>query len=183
MLLLCSISGCAKYEFNLVQPADRSQHIGAKTDAVVAIDPLEYRLRAVDGRLVMRIFNPTEDPIELIGPKCTVVDPKGQSHPLRSETMAGGSFIKLIFPPMRPRVYQPYYGPTIGVGVGYSARGACRPFRYQPMPSTPRYFTVYDESDTYYWDWKGEGEVRIALVFRRGDKEFRHEFLFRRVKM
>jgi hypothetical protein len=27
------------------------------------------------------------------------------------------------------------------------------------------------------------GEVRAVLTFRRGDKEFRHEFLFRRQKM
>ena len=47
----------------------------------------------------------------------------------------------------------------------------------------PRYLTVYDENDRYYWDWRGEGEARAVLTFRRREREFRHEFLFRRQKM
>src|SRR5438067_6143668 len=152
-MLLLAAGGCAKYEYNLVKPTELSKHIGAGSDSVVSVDPLEYRLRTVDNRLVIRIFNPTDDVIELVGPKCSMVDPEGQSHPLRSQSIAPGSFIKLILPPPRPRVYDPYgggyWGPTVGVGVGYRV-DAC-PYRryreYDPYwyDPGPRYCAVYDE--------------------------------------
>ena len=47
----------------------------------------------------------------------------------------------------------------------------------------PHFLSVHDESDTRYWDWKGEGEARLLLLFQRGDKEFRQEFTFRRRKL
>jgi hypothetical protein len=191
LLTLSALSGCAKYEYNLVRPPELQRHIGKATDAVFSLDPLEYRMRTVDSRLVVRIFNPSNDVIELVGPRCSVVDPDGQSHPLRTQSIAPGSFIKLIFPPPRPQVYD--YGPTFGLGIGY--RVDAYPYRrvpgyydpywpyYDPYYLSPRYLAVYDENDTYYWDWRGEGEARAVLTFRRGEKEFRHEFLFRRQKM
>ncbi len=193
MLTSALCAGCAKYEYDLVKPTDLSRHIGKAGDAVFALDPLEYRARTVDNRLVLRVFNPTEDAIELLGPRCSVVDPEGQSHPLRSQSIAPGSFIKLIFPPPRPEVYN--YGPTFGVGVGYHVNAypyyrypydgyGYGPYRYDPYYYYgPRYLAVVDENDTYYWDWRGEGEARAVLAFRRGDKEFRHELVFRRLKM
>src|SRR5205814_908677 len=81
---------------------DRARHIGAKADQVVRVDPLEYRLRSYDNRLVLSIFNPTQDPITLAGDRSYVVDPKDQSHPLRSQTIAPNTFVRLILPPMRP---------------------------------------------------------------------------------
>jgi hypothetical protein len=72
---------------------------------VFRVDPLEYSMRTVDNRLVVRVFNPTDDAIELVGPRCSVVDPDGQSHPLRTQSIAPGSFIKLIFPRRARRLY------------------------------------------------------------------------------
>ncbi|MEO6436467.1 MAG: hypothetical protein ABIP55_12010, partial [Tepidisphaeraceae bacterium] len=122
MLMLLCLSGCAKYEYALVRPPELARHIGRSIDQVFKIEPLEYRLRTADNRLVMRAYNPTNDAIELIGPKCSVVDPSGQSHPLRSSTIAPQSFIKLIFPPTRPRAYDPYHGPTWSTGIGVGMR-------------------------------------------------------------
>src|SRR6185437_1879477 len=82
-LLALSLGGCAHYEYDLVQPADLTAHVATKHDTIVHVDPLEYRLRTVDNRLVVQIFNPTDDNIQLIGPRSTVVDPQGQSHPLQ----------------------------------------------------------------------------------------------------
>src|SRR5439155_6189759 len=104
------------YEYDLDQPSDLRRHIATRTDIVVGIDPLEYRLRTVDNRLVMRVFNQTDDAINLLGDKSAVVDPHGQSHPVRSQAIAPHSFAKLIFPPIRPRVYDS--GPTFGIGIG-----------------------------------------------------------------
>ena len=191
--------GCARYEYDLVEPREQTRHIGRGVDQAVEIDPLTYRLRTVDNRLVMRVYNNTDENIELLGDKSTVVDPNGQSHPLRSQSIAPRSFMKLIFPPPRPQVYD-RGGPTFGVGVGYGLHSSVVPAPHDGLPDrrsfhthhnawdpyfrdAPQYFTVFDESDAFYWNWKGTGEARVNLVYRRGDSEIRHSFVFRRVKM
>ena len=198
--------GCARYEYDVVSPPQAAGHVGTKSDHTFALDPLEYRLRTLDNRLVLRVYNPTGENVTLLGARSTVVDPDGQSHPLVTQTIApGGSFIKLILPPPRPRVYRG--GPTFGIGVGtrvgsaarrrgyYGYGGAYDAFDDWPYDGGPRYMTVYDETDTYYWDWKGEGQVRLNLVYARdgggGDDDdepqraapaFTHELGVRRVR-
>lgn len=191
--------GCARYEYDLVEPADQARHIGKGVDAVVAIEPITYRLRTVDNRLVVRAYNNTDDSIYLHGDHSSVVDPDGQSHPLRTQSIAPHSFIKLIFPPPRPRVYDS--SPTFGVGIGYGMRVDALPGpspaglpdrtefhthypQWEPyFRDPPQYIAIVDDNDSYYWDWKGGGEARVNLVYRRGDAEIRHTFVFRRVKM
>ena len=198
-LFVCIVSaGCARYEYDLVEPREMTRHIGGSVDAVADIDPLTYRLRSVDNRLVMRIYNNTDDSIELLGDKSSVVDPNGQSHPLLSQSIAARSFIKVILPPPRPVRYD--NGPTFGVGVYGMHTNAIpgdppdglpdrRDFhthypQWEPyFRDPPQYIAVLDESNTYYWEWKGVGESRVSLVYRRGDAELRHAFIFRRVKM
>ena len=184
--LLLSAGGCASYEYNLVQPADLSRHIDTKTDQVITLSPLQYRLRTVDSRLVMRIYNQSHAPIELAGAQSTVVDPEGQSHPLPSQAIAPDSFIKLIFPPVPPRVYGPE--PAIGIGMGYGWRVDALPTRRAvdaPRPlSVPEYCAVIAGSDSLYWNWHdADGEMRLNLVFQQQGKEIRQSFIFRRQKM
>src|SRR6184192_495438 len=114
-LITLLLTGCARYEYDLVFPPDLARHIGEKSDEVVRVDPLEYRLRSYDNRLVLSIFNPTQDPITLGCDRSYVVDPKDQSHPLRSQTIAPNTFVRLILPPMRPGYYQS--SPTIGLAA------------------------------------------------------------------
>jgi hypothetical protein len=182
--------GCARYEFDLVEPAELARHVGGKGEEVVPIDPLEYRLRAVEGRLVMNVINPTGDPVTLLGAQSYVVAPGGQSHPLRWQTIAPHTFVRLILPPMRP-----YYraGPTFGIGVGvgvshhhhYGGGFYPYPWMYDPFFDEPRYYTYYDESDVTYWEWKGESDVRIHLVYQRAGNAgtFSDDFTFHRKKM
>ena len=47
----------------------------------------------------------------------------------------------------------------------------------------PRYFTVYDQTDTYFWGWKGEGSMRLNLVFERAGQTFVHDFVIGRMKV
>jgi hypothetical protein len=136
----------------------------------------------VDNRLVVRVFNPTEDPIELLGDKSTVVAPTGQSHPLRGQTIAPRSHAKLILPPRRPRAYNSA-GPTFGVGVGMRVDARDRGYPDDHFGYAPRYVTVYDGGNALYWDWNGETEIRLTLVYQRDEKTFRHEFVIRRQKM
>ena len=194
VLAVTLVIGCARYEYDVVSPEQAAGHVGTKSDHRFTIDPLEYRLRTVDNRLVIRAYNPTGENVTLLGERSTAVDPEGQSHPLMTQTIApGGSFIKLILPPPRPRFYRS--GPTFGIGVGVGSyphhhhhhRSAIDDW---PYDDGPHYMTVYDDSDTYYWDWKGEGEARLSLVYTRGGGDnperaapaFTHELVIRRVK-
>jgi hypothetical protein len=184
--------GCARYEFDLVHPPDLARHVGADKPVEVTLDPLTYQLQTTESRLVMRIHNPTDGPVRLLGDQSVVVDPHGQSHPLRSQAIAAGSYIKLIFPPLRPTL-EPR-GPVIGIGVGgYVSSGGSYyhhryvhggAFGYDPVLDGPRYYSLYDPGDAAYWEWDGEGEARVVLVYQRGDqKPFSHEFVFRRRKV
>src|SRR4051812_38228397 len=182
IILMMLAGGCARYEFDLVEPTDLATHVGRDKESIVKRDELEYRMQAVDSRLLMYVVNSTDDAIELVGPESTAVDPAGQSHPFRSQSIAPHSFVKLILPPMRP-----YYraGPTFGLGVGihaYRGRGAFGGGWDDPFWDEPRYFTVVDESDTLYWNWEGESDARVRLTYRRGREVFHHNFLFRRKK-
>jgi hypothetical protein len=192
---LFTTGGCARYEYDLTNPPDLARHIGTRSDEVVRVDPLEYRLRTYENRLVMSVFNPTPDPITLLGDRSYVVDPAGQSHPLRSQTIAPDTFVRLILPPMRPGYYQSSPGIGIGFGVGYSRfygghRYGYRRFGYgggyyDPYLYEPRYFTYYDESDSTYWTWEGQTPVRLHLVYQRpgGKEPFTDDFTFQRKKM
>ncbi len=183
LMLLLLAGGCARYEFDLVAPPDLATHIGKDKESVIKRDELEYQMQAVESRLLMWVVNSTDDAIELLGPESTAVDPAGQSHPFRSQSIAPHSFVKLILPPMRP-----YYraGPTFGFGLGihaYRGRGAFGGGLYDPFWDEPRYFAVVDEMDTLYWNWEDEGEARVRLTYRRGKEIFHHDFTFRRKKV
>jgi len=183
LVLLLLAGGCAKYEFDLVEPADLAAHVGRDKETVIKRDELEYRMQAVENRLLMFIVNSTDDAIELIGPESTAVDPGGQSHPFRSQSIAPHSYVKLILPPLRP-----YYraGPTFGFGLGIHGSREPDPLwlRFDdPLWEEPMYVAVYDETDTLYWSWEGESEARIRLTFKRGREMFHHNFVFRRKKV
>src|SRR5688572_29923198 len=67
LVVLLWLSGCARYEYQVLRPLELSGHIGAKEDRIATIDPLEYRFRGVENRLVVRIFNLSDDAIQLLG--------------------------------------------------------------------------------------------------------------------
>jgi hypothetical protein len=188
--LLALSTGCAHYEYDIVAPENLRGHIGTKGDHVVTVDPLTYRFRTVDNRLVIRIYNDTQDPIVLLGERSTVVTPDQQSHPVRPQTIAPGSFIKLIFPPLRPP-----YGPRGVFGVGIGARvdrdrgdpGYIPPDPYyydaRDYYDDPRFLAAYVPDQTIFWDWEGESDVTATFVYLRRDKIFEHRFVFHRKKM
>ncbi|HVT90843.1 MAG TPA: hypothetical protein VHD56_18460 [Tepidisphaeraceae bacterium] len=181
LLSLLLLSGCA-YEYQITRPAEFARHIGDKEDVVLQRDPVEYRWRTSDSRLVLRIYNPTDEPMTLVGDRSSVVDEGGQSHPFRTVTMAPHSFVKLILPPFRPQLERE--GPSIGIGFG-TRIGSARGRRYYEDDfaafDQPRYFTVYDD-DAYYWNWEHESDVRLTLVYQQGTRSLSHEFVIARQK-
>jgi hypothetical protein len=189
-LALVAGGGCAHYEYDLVAPQDLARRIGSGAFETVRVDPLEYRLRTVENRLVMEIYNPDRDPVTVVGERSYVVDPRGQSHPVRGQTAAPNAYIRMILPPMRPGYYQSH--PSIGLGVGfgfssahhYGGFGGRYPGYYDPFfYDEPRYYTYYDESDATYFNWEGETDARLHLVYQRGPDTFTHDFTFHRKKV
>lgn len=178
LLMILFLTGCAKYEYELVRPEAHARHIGSKSPQVFTIDPLEYQLQTAESRLVMLVYNHTETPVELLGGKSYIVTPQSESKPLRTATIAPGSFIKFIMPPFRPRVER--VGPSIGFGFGMSSGGGSGVG--VGVGSGDTYYS-YTEDSAYFWEWSGETDVRLNITYKQGEQEFTHDFLFHRVKM
>ena len=194
-LLLLTVTlagGCARYEYDLVRPPELARHVGAKAWQVVPLDPLEYRLRTSDNRLVMLVYNRGERMVRLSEADSAAVDPKGESHSVTGRTILPGSYVKLIFPPPQATVRSaPSLGLGVGVGYGHiygvpyrDGLGFGGPY-YGPYDDlSPRDYSVYDPNNRTYFDWPGESEVRISLAYEpEGGERFRQEFVFRRRKM
>jgi hypothetical protein len=195
VLFLLTCTGCARYGFDVVQPPDVGRRVVERQWTAVPYEPLRYELTAAEGRLVVRIVNPTDQPISLLGHASFVVSPRGESHPMTSQTIAPGSYIRLILPPPRPTASES--GPRIGIGFG-TVIGSGAPYRrgYYPYRGyygpgfgssfaydEPRYYTVYDPADNRYWTWDGETDARVSLTYQRGQEQFTHGFVFARRKI
>jgi hypothetical protein len=174
LLGMCLCCGCAHYEFDVVQPPING-HVARHSELRLSIDPLVYRMRSVDGRLLLWIENPKTEPIELLGRGSVAVDPWGQSHPLEEQTIAPGSYIKLVIPPLRPTGGGAPPEPT-GAFSAADQPGYIRPQGYGQGNGPAA------SDDVRYWDWNDESEIELNLVFQRGDKTFMQTFVVRRVR-
>src|SRR5262249_41183227 len=146
VLLLAGVfaSGCRTYQYRILQPTGIAQPVGDQP-AVVRYDPLEYRLVRNHDRLDLRIFNPTDERIVLLGNRSYVVDPRGESHPVRGRVVGPHSFTGMLLPP------EPITFPSYGYGWGWGW-GPYAPFYdpfYTGFYSPPVY---YNEIITPY-DW------------------------------
>jgi mannose-6-phosphate isomerase-like protein (cupin superfamily) len=180
VLLLVVVAGCARIEHRVVEPQDVAGPIG-RDPVHIHYEPLEYWAVTADGRLVVRIYNPTDETIVLVGGQSTVVAPTGRSHPVHGGAIAPGSFIKLILPPLRPQLARSA-GPRVGVGVGMGVgAGRVRPGVGAGVGyGGPAHYTVYDMGDALYWDWPRNTSIRLTLKYEREDETFRHEFVLDR---
>src|SRR3954454_6950436 len=84
--------GCAHYEYRIVQPASFAQPIH-KAPFTVPYEPLQYRFALNDDRIAMHVVNPTDDVVSLIPNKSYVVDPTGETHPIRGRAIAPHSYV------------------------------------------------------------------------------------------
>ena len=171
MLLLC---GC-QYDFAIVKPTNLAGVIGAKAPLVVALAPVEYRFQAAEGRLVVEIHNTGTSDLQVDGERSSVVDPTGQTHPIRGQLIPAGAFAKFILPPMRVE-----HGPEgffqFGVWADDNDSGGKAVATTQPV-----YLGELDNLDE--WDWHGETNVEVELTILRGPDTFVHDFEFHRHKL
>jgi hypothetical protein len=171
------LGGCAHYEYDIIEPPELAGHIGSQTDIVLNRDPLIYRMRSYDNYLVIRIFNPTPDPISLRGDQSYIVDPQGMSHPPQSQTIGPRAFIKLILPPLPPEA--PGMVPTTNVQIGAPSDFGPQVAEMVYLPPATHY-----ANEGFFWNWNGEGDVRMSLAFQRdAQPPFTQNFGFRRRKV
>jgi hypothetical protein len=177
LLILALLGGCSKYNFQLTEPRELAQTIGYSDPAIVKLPPLDYHMQAAENRLVMKIYNTSEEQINFLGDRSYAVAPDGQSHPLPNQSIAPHSFIKLILPPMPP-VYPAQ--PVFGIGVSYSQG---YPFGwYDPDFGRPIYLSAAG-SGAFYWSWPGESSVPLRLTFQKGSETFHQDFTFQKRKV
>jgi hypothetical protein len=164
------VSGCVSYNYRVAQPPGVPPVVG-KQPVVVRYEPLEYRLSKEHDGLLMRIFNPTDDRMALVGSRSYVVDPQGESHPLRDRIIGAHSFTWLLLPP--PPITYAYPGYGAGPGWGWYAPypgpwygGA---YFWPPPVYYAQVYTPYD------WTWE-TGPARLRLTFERDNKFFEQNF-------
>jgi hypothetical protein len=171
------LGGCAHYEYDILQPAELAGHTGSDSDTVIARDPLIYRMRSYENYLIIRLYNPTADPIRILGDRSYIVDPQGQSHPVPSQTIGPHAFIKLILPPLPPETITS--GPTVTIPVGAAADFGPAVSEIVYQPAGTRY-----ANDGHYWEWNSPGPVRMSLTFdRETQPPFTQRFEFGRRKL
>jgi hypothetical protein len=182
-LMFCCVAalcagGCAHYGFNISgEGGQQALHVGESGETLLADDPLRYRLRAVDGRLVMLIDNPTADPIELLGDKSRVTDPDNVDHPLHGQIIAPLSSIKEVLPPLENFSDEPSpSAPEPGNPYGRSG------FIATPNLGAATPTGSNSAGNNYLWQWNDESDIRLDLVFQQGQHEFEQRFIIHRIR-
>jgi len=172
-LLTLVLTSCTQFEFDVSRPdAAQPVHVGSDEDTFLAAAPLQYRMRADEGHLVVWIHNPTTDDIQLLGDVSRVIDSDGIIHPLRGRTVAALSEIKMVLPPLS------------------GADDGPPPPNFPQPPNSgdqPGFISIPDERDesesnVHSWEWSGETEIEIDLTFEQGKRQFSQQFSIRRVR-
>lgn len=171
--ILC---GCRTYVYRVVQPGGVAQPI-ADQPVIVRYPPLEYRLVRQKDRLAMRVLNPTTERLTLDGGRSYVVDPEGESHPIRSRILGPNSFTRMLLPPLPFTFAYPDY--SWGWGMGWGWRwGPYDPFwgpLYGPAFYGPPPISYGQVISRYDWIWK-TGQIRLHLTYQSNTNGFDHEF-------
>jgi hypothetical protein len=180
-ILLCfslagPLAGCAQFEFDVTPDGSKQPvHVADSGDAHLTVDPLQYRMRADEGHLVIWIDNPTNDPIELLGNKSSVIDPDEIDHPLHNQTIRPLSSVKEILPPLESQ----------GEAAATNSPAPINPYDrpgFIPVPGIDQSDSPDERENQYDWQWEDASEIRIHLVFMRNGQQFEQRFTINRVK-
>ena len=171
LLISAALAGCKSYEYHVARPSGVAQPI-TKQPVVVTYEPLEYRLARQNGRLNVRITNPTDDRVVMLGNRSYVIDPHGESHSVRSMVIGPHSYVSMLLPPA-PIIFTSY-----GWGGGWGWAWGWGPY----PPGDPFYFDYYPPPVLNTWvttpyDWMWDtGPAKIRLTYESNRKTFDHDF-------
>jgi hypothetical protein len=173
LLLTLICSGCETIEFDATpQGGGQSVRVTNDQDVQISLPPLQYRMRADEGHLIVWIENPTNVAVELVGDNSAVIDPQGDAHPLLDQMILPGAWIKAVFPPV-------YEGPP--PPAGNPSANPINPYDRPGFISVPD-ASQSEQSRDATWQWDDELEIQLNLVFQRGQQQFQQQFSFRRVR-
>lgn len=171
--------GCTRYGYFIAEPDGSVVPVGERLR--VRQDPLQYVFFDLDEHLVVRVVNPTDDVVTLMGGRSFVVDPRGETHGLPWRSVAPRSHVTLVVPPIPPTVevwsdplwgyprygavgpYRPYWGP--GLRGPLWGRRFSRPWYYEPVP----HLEMVSLTGPEHWEWRGAGRARIHLAYEAFD--------------
>jgi hypothetical protein len=156
--LTCLLAGCTSYRYDAAVGGNPPMAVQKETDLVLPAGLVELRLRQVESRCVLLVVNRNDADVTLVGEKSALVDPRGQSHAVGGQLIPPNSHVKFVLPPLRDTTPS---GPTIGIGFGVLVEN--------DAPRNALYLTTSPVPD--YWDWPGEGEIRLTLSVRKGEAE------------
>src|SRR4051812_37122408 len=117
MVPLALTGGCTNYAYDVTPPGTPTYRVPSDQFWTVKSGPVDLRFRTSDNHLVVQVWNPGSDPVQIVGDKSAVVDPSGRSHAVRTQLIPPGAFARFIIPPVLETVST---GPpvTFSVGVG-----------------------------------------------------------------
>ena len=172
LVLLLLATGCAPIGFDFRQEGnDQVVHVADKAEARFIADPLQYRLIADEGHLVLFIGNPTDNSIELMD-KSTVEDPTGTMHRLRGQVIDSHSAIKEVFPPLEEDEQQEANAPPPVPQTG-------NPYDQPGFIQVPG---MGNGKESSIWIWDDGSDIRLDLVFQQGQQPFDQHFVIRKVR-
>lgn len=170
-VLLTTAGGCAS-KFSLVSPDELATELSS-TAIDVPMEPVSLKIGVFDNRVDVRILNPGDEPVRIVGEESYVVTAGGETIAIPTGTIAPQSFIRYRLPP-RP----PYGGSGVGFGIGGgSYRSGVATGVGVGWRGDSDWDTGYDNPP--YWSWP-EGEVQLHVVLQQGETSRVVDLVFRR---
>ena len=174
------LSGCSTYQYRVLQPSTGTPPVAARP-VPIHYEPLDYTLTRDHDRLMVSVNNPTDDKIVLLGNRSFVVDPFGESHPVRDRVLAPHSYARFVLPPVPfTYAYPDYY--AYGPGWGWFYAGSWYDPLWGPGWWGPPPMTYREVLTNFDWRWKN-GPARLHLAYDRAGNTFEHDFEFVKEKV
>ncbi len=172
-------TGCARFEYRLVEPAASAARIG-DAPLTVPYAPLEYGVTGRGDHLVVRVVNPTERAVSLVASRSYVIDPRGESHPVRGHVIGPHSHVWLGLPP--PRTTVSGYGMVAYWGYAPYGWSGSPYWPAYDWPYPPIYSYSYQLHTPYDWHWR-TGRVRLHLGYDSAGTNLEQELVFERERV
>lgn len=177
--LIVLLSGCKAYQYQIIEPHAVAGPV-ERDEVAVSWSPLEYQLVEYEGRLALRVANPMDQPITLLGERSYIVDPSGETQPIQGGTIAPHSRVTMALPPARTYAAAPRASVGIGVGTGFHGAHVASGVYGQRWVDHPRPYDAATGGP--YWQWT-TGQVRMRLIYEHRGEQFEHDFTFDRIRI
>lgn len=166
-----SATGCARSRYELATPALVPIEAGGTPVSLPSRDGVNYELRQVDNKLVLRFVNTSAAAIELSATS-ELLDSTGASYPVEPQKLGSMVSGRVILP---PRVEQSSrWSPAPSEAGSPTDDGV---FSVGRVP-----LTAYQREPVRTFDWPVDASATVRLRWTIEGKPIEHEFVVRRVR-